>query len=111
MRHARLVSHREIEKKQHEDDLAKAQKLADGKLRNKRGEFDLDDDEWDDDYGVSRGRADKRQRVDGLTTKQLSAWRGAARHIVRLVRVLWLTRLVGACSGERRDSSVRLRQH
>lgn len=52
--------------------LARAQRIADGKERQKRSGFDLDDDDWDDEYGVSRRPREKKQRIDSMTTAELS---------------------------------------
>ncbi|GAA5820615.1 hypothetical protein JCM11251_003077 [Rhodosporidiobolus azoricus] len=62
----------EMEKK-HEEDLKRAQRIADGKERNKRKGIDLSDDEFDDDYVRRRADRAKKQRMDSMTTEQLKA--------------------------------------
>ncbi|GAA6063583.1 hypothetical protein JCM10212_000187 [Sporobolomyces blumeae] len=52
--------------------LSRAQNIAAGKERHKRRGFELDDDEFDDDY-VRRERGEKKARVDTLTTAELHA--------------------------------------
>ena len=54
------------------EELARAQRIADGKERNKRGALDLDDDDFDDDWGVSKRPRQQKQRVDNMTTAELS---------------------------------------
>ncbi|SGY20813.1 BQ5605_C016g08149 [Microbotryum silenes-dioicae] len=65
--------HAELAAKQDAADLAKAQAIADGKERTRRKGLDLDDDDFDDDYGISTKRAEKRPRVENLSTAQLQA--------------------------------------
>lgn len=69
------------------EELARAQRIADGKERNKRGALDLDDDDFDDDWGVSKRPKQKQQRVDNMTTAELSAL-----HLVPPSPVTLLTR-------------------
>lgn len=54
------------------EELARAQRIADGKERNKRGALDLDDDDFDDEWGVSKRPRQKQQRIDNMTTAELS---------------------------------------
>lgn len=54
------------------EELARAQRIADGKERNKRGALDLDDDDFDDEWGVSKRPRQKQPRIDNMTTAELS---------------------------------------
>ncbi|SCV72180.1 BQ2448_4874 [Microbotryum intermedium] len=63
--------HAQILAKQDADELAKAQAIADGKERNRRKGLDIDDDDFDDDFGISTKRAEKRPRIENFSTAQL----------------------------------------
>ena len=56
--------------KQEAADLKRAQNIADGKERNKRKTYDLDDDDFDDEWSRQE-RREKQQRIDSMTVLQL----------------------------------------
>ncbi|GAA5868076.1 hypothetical protein JCM3774_001009 [Rhodotorula dairenensis] len=64
--------HRENEEKREAEDLARAQRIAAGKERNKRGRGDLSDDDFDDDY-VRPSDREKRTRVNAESIDDLKA--------------------------------------
>ncbi|GJN90861.1 hypothetical protein Rhopal_003875-T1 [Rhodotorula paludigena] len=63
--------YREDEEKAEQERLKQAQRIADGKERQKRKGFDLSDDEFDDDYVRHNGPREKKARVESLTIGQL----------------------------------------
>ncbi|GAA5959234.1 hypothetical protein JCM3765_005116 [Sporobolomyces pararoseus] len=62
--------HQEELDKQEAANLKRAQNIADGKERNKRKTYDLDDDDFDDEYSRQE-RREKQQRIDSMTVVQL----------------------------------------
>jgi hypothetical protein len=51
--------------------LARAKGIAEGKERNRKRGYELDDDDFDDEYGVSKRRGEPKPRIENLTTAQL----------------------------------------
>lgn len=51
-------------------DLKRAQNIADGKERSKRKGYDLDDDDFDDEF-MANERREKKARIDNMTTTEL----------------------------------------
>lgn len=53
--------------------MKRAQRVVDGKERQKRSAYDLSDDDFDDEYVSRNGHREKKARVESLTIGQLSA--------------------------------------
>lgn len=97
----RICPRSEQEAKKEAEELARAQRIADGKER-KRGRNELDDDDFDDDY-VRGGRGEKRERVEQETVADLRELAETELIVcVRIVTNSWKLR-----SQERRDSTLR----
>ncbi|GAA6048608.1 hypothetical protein JCM3770_002053 [Rhodotorula araucariae] len=61
----------EDEAKAEAEAMKRAQRVVDGKERQKRGAYDLSDDDFDDEYVSRNGRREKKARVESLTIGQL----------------------------------------
>ncbi|GAA5925187.1 uncharacterized protein JCM15063_004949 [Sporobolomyces koalae] len=68
---ARELHQEELDKREAAD-LKRAQNIADGKERNKRKGYDLDDDDFDDEFRRQEHR-EKKARIDNMTTTELLA--------------------------------------
>lgn len=64
------MSNREELDKREAADLKRAQNIADGKERNKRKQYELDDDDFDDEF-MANERREKKARIDNMTTTEL----------------------------------------
>ncbi|BGP40499.1 hypothetical protein JCM10450v2_004482 [Rhodotorula kratochvilovae] len=61
----------EDEAKAEAEAMKRAQRVVDGKERQKRGAYDLSDDDFDDEYVSRNGHREKKARVESLTIGQL----------------------------------------
>ncbi|TNY24832.1 hypothetical protein DMC30DRAFT_386421 [Rhodotorula diobovata] len=61
----------EDQEKAEAEDLKRAQRIADGKERQKRKGLDLFDDDFDDEHVSRNGHREKKARVESLTVGQL----------------------------------------
>ncbi|GAA5921692.1 hypothetical protein JCM3775_001769 [Rhodotorula graminis] len=61
----------EDQEKAEAEAMKRAQRVVDGKERQKRGAYDLSDDDFDDEYVSRNGHREKKARVESLTIGQL----------------------------------------
>ncbi|GAA5897923.1 hypothetical protein JCM8208_003193 [Rhodotorula glutinis] len=61
----------EDEEKAETEAMKRAQRVVDGKERQKRGAYELSDDDFDDEFVSHNGRREKKARVESLTIGQL----------------------------------------